>query len=228
MRTSWLPAALLLVLAWPAGSSAADRPASLAVGQALTLRVLQVQPFDGLSPGERLLNGLADILPGDRFVAEVIDPPCPQPLLVGGKVTNVVKPGWFGRPGHVAVQFVQLAQEDGTPLSWPVDLADRRRSARVGRALIAALLAFDGLQAGASVGTALSRGHPAWVMGGMGVGLVVGLAYASLQRGVEARLEPGDTFQIVVGTCQYRPIPADWQTILYPAPPPDSNKHRGK
>jgi hypothetical protein len=109
-----------------------------------------------------------------------------------------------------------------------VELADRRRSERLRRALIAALLAFDGAQAGAGVGATVSRGLPIWVTGGMAVGLVVGLAYASLQRGVEPRLEPGDTFQIVVGISHYRPIPADWQTILYPAPPPDGKKHRGE
>jgi hypothetical protein len=243
-KATWLLFALLLR---PAGACADERPtpwvspplaaaptdpapgpplpAPLAAGQAVTLRVLQVLPADGLSPGERLLNGCRDIRPGDRFVAEVIDPPCPQALLVGGKVTKIVKPGWFGRPGYVAVEFIQLAQAPGAPpASWPVDLADRRWSERLRRTLIAALLTTDGVIAGASIGAQLSQGHPTFISGGMGVGAVVGLAYASLQRGVEARLEPGDTFRIVVGTCHYRPIPGDWQTILYPARPPEKDK----
>ena len=30
-------------------------------------------------------------------------------------------------------------------------------------------------------------------------------------------LAPGDTFEIRVGTTQYRPVSREWQTILYPA-----------
>jgi hypothetical protein len=57
----------------------------------------------------------------------------------------------------------------------------------------------------------------AFIGGGLGIGALVGLGYASFQRGVEAALEPGDTFQITVGTTQYRPVSREWQTILYPA-----------
>ena len=45
------------------------------------------------------------------------------------------------------------------------------------------------------------------VTGGAGIGLILGLGYASFQRGVEANLEQGDTFEVVVGTTSYRPVP---------------------
>jgi hypothetical protein len=47
-------------------------------------------------------------------------------------------------------------------------------------------------------------------------------------RGVEADLEPGDTFRVVVGTTSYHPVPRNWQTILYPAVEPDRHKGNHK
>ena len=66
------------------------------------------------------------------------------------------------------------------------------------------------------------------VAGGAGVGLLLGLGYASFQRGQEASLEPGDTFHVVVGTMSYQPVPRDLQTILYPAADPTSRKGKHK
>ena len=59
-----------------ASSVPAERPplAALRPGTTVKVRVRQVFPCDGLSPGERLLNGRQPIQPGDRFLAEVINP----------------------------------------------------------------------------------------------------------------------------------------------------------
>ena len=198
-------------------------PVLLRTGDTLTLRICQVLSADHLSAGERLLNGRPAIQSGDRFLAEVVAPLPPYPVLVGGTVTKVAPPGWFGRPGYVALQMTQLVQtiegQSGL-VPWQLDLADRRFAARTRRALLTALLGAEGIGAGASVGAQMSSGNMAFIGGGMGIGLLVGLGYASFQRGTEANLEPGDTFQIVVGSTHYRPVPREWQTILYPAPDP--------
>ena len=41
----------------------------LVPNQTVRLKVRQILPKDGLSPGERLLNSLPPIQPGDRFLA---------------------------------------------------------------------------------------------------------------------------------------------------------------
>src|SRR5579883_136920 len=129
--------------------------ALLRPGQALTLRVLQVIPAEGLSPGERLLNSRNPILPGDRFLAEVMDPPCSVTTLVGGSVVKVVRPGWFGRPGYVTLQLAQLVQRvDGgkQEIPWQVNTEDRQLASRMRRVLLSALLGVDGAGIGASLG----------------------------------------------------------------------------
>jgi hypothetical protein len=68
----------------------------------------------------------------------------------------------------------------------------------------------------------------AFIGGAMGIGAIVGMGYASFQRGTEANLEPGDTFEIVVGTADYRPVSREWQTILYPAANPSGGKVKKK
>jgi hypothetical protein len=206
-----------------------EAPVLLHTGDTVTLRVCQVLPADQLSSGERLLNSRPALQPGDRFLAEVIAPPPPYPVLVGGTVTKIERPGWFGRPGYVALQMTQLVQSiDGQSglVPWQLDLADRRFAARMRRALLTALFGAEGIGAGASVGAQFFPGNMAFIGGGMGIGLLVGLGYASFQRGTEANLEPGDTFQVVVGSTHYRPVPREWQTILYPAA--DANRGRGK
>lgn len=201
--------------------------ALLRAGEAVTLRVLRVIPPDGLSPGERLLNGRNPILPGDRFLAEVIDPPCEAPALVGGVVTKVIRPGWFGRPGSVTLQITQLVETaDGKSRlqPWRINTEDRQLAARMRRAMITALLGLEGAGVGASLGTQMTLGNALWTGGGAGVGMLLGLGYSSFQRGSEASLEPGDTFRIVVGTLSYKPVSKEWQTILYPAQAPGSKK----
>jgi hypothetical protein len=198
-------------------------------GEVMTLRIRQVLPADSLSPGERLLNSRNPIQLGDRFLAEVIKPPCNPPALVGGTVTKVVRPGWFGRPGYVTLQLSQIIQTvDGQarPLAWQLDLADRTTTTRIRRALITALFGLEGAVIGTSIAFQ-NPNNPAYggaVIAGAGGGLLLGLGYASFQRGLEASLEPGDTFRIVVGTMSYHPVPRDLQTILYPAADPSRRK----
>ena len=79
-----LPRPVLPQSPMAASSGQAGRPAwaTLQPGAAVTLRIRQVFPCDGFSPGERLLNGRQPIQPGDRFLAEVIKPPANPPPLV--------------------------------------------------------------------------------------------------------------------------------------------------
>ena len=200
-------------------------PAVLRPGQAVTLRIRQVIPPDGLSQGERLLNGCPPIQAGDHFLAEVIQPPCTPPALVGGTIVEVIPPGKFLRPGRLTLQMTQLVEMvDGTPraIPWRLDATDDRYASPRARALLTALFGFEGAGIGAALGSQVSHGNPVWIGGGAGVGLIVGLAYAGLQRGKDAELEPGDTFQIVVGTASYRPVPRAARMILYPASEPPS------
>lgn len=200
--------------------TARAEPVLLRAGLTVTLRVCQVISADGLSAGERLLNSKPPIQPGDCFLAEVIDPPSPYPVLVGGTVSEITNPGRFGRPGYVSLRLAQLVQAgDGRtgPLPWRMDLADRRFSTRMRRVLLSALLGLEGAGTGASIGAQFSGGNMAFIGGGMGIGALVGLGYASFQRGTEANFEPGEMFEIVVGSAQSRPIPREWQTILFPA-----------
>jgi hypothetical protein len=195
-------------------------PILLKSGLAVTVRICQLLPKDGFSAGERLLNGCPPIQPGDCFLAEVIEPCPPYPILVGGTVTAITPPGHFGKPGYVSLQMTQLVQtvEGQTGLiPWRMDLADRRFVTKMRRAMLTALLSLEGAGTGASIGAQFFGGNMAFIGGGMGIGAIVGLGYASLQRGVEANLEPGDTFEIIVGTTKYRPVSREWQTILYPA-----------
>jgi len=211
----------------------AVRPAMavLRPGEAVMLRIRQVIPVDGFSPGERLLNGRDPIQPGDRFLAEIIDPPTIPLPLVGGIVAHVEPPRRGRRPGRLTLQMTQFVETvDGNAqlIPWNVDTEDRRFSTRIRRALLTTLFGLEGADIGASFGAQMAQGNPAWIGGGAGVGLLLGLGYAWLQRGSEASLEPGDTFRVVVGTMSYRPIPKATQTILYPAPAPPSQKGKHK
>lgn len=205
--------------------------AVLRPGEPVTLRIRQVMPADGLSPGERLLNGRPPIRPGDRFLAEIIDPPCNPPALVGGTVANVEPPRRCRRQGRLTLQMTQLVETiDGGSqiIPWNVDTVDRRFSTWVRRAMLTTLFGLEGADIGASFGAQMAQGNPIWIGGGAGAGLLLGLGYAWLQRGSEASLEPGDTFRVVVGTMSYQPVPGATQTILYPAPDPLRRKGEGK
>jgi hypothetical protein len=146
-------------------------------------------------------------------------------------VTKITNPGRFGRSGFVSLQMTQLVQvNEGrtgwTP--WRMDMADRRFATRMRRVLLSTLLGLEGAGTGASVGAQFSGGNMAFIGGGMGIGALVGMGYASFQRGTEANLEPGDTFEIVVGTTRFRPISREWQTILYPAGEAEASNRKAK
>jgi len=220
-------AALLIAAAFgageptpPPGAPAPDtRGQLIQPGRTLVLRVRQVIPLDQLSPGERILNGRKPLVAGDRFLAEVVDGPLASQVWVGGVITCVHPPRHFRRGGHIEVRMTQLVgTREGTASlgAWRVDLDDRRLSTRLHRDLLTVLLGFDGAVVGASIGAQLANTSPTFIGGGAGVGLLVALGYAGLQRGPEAGLDPGDTFQIVVGTCSYRPLPRSTPIAVYP------------
>jgi hypothetical protein len=195
------------------------RPLLIRPGQSLVLRVRQVIPCDALSPGERILNGRPPLMARDRFLAEVVADPGAAHVIVGGTITRIHPPRRFRRAGHVEVEIAQLvAVSDGSaPLGpWRVDLDDRRFGTHLHRALLAVFFGLEGADVGASIGAQLAQGNPGYIGGGAGIGLLVGLGYATLQRGPEGTLEPGDTFQIVLGTCSCRPLPRTVQMTLYP------------
>jgi len=195
------------------------RPLLIRPGQPLVLRVRQVIPCDALSPGERILNGRPPLMVHDRFLAEVVADPGAAQIIVGGTITCIHPPQRFRRAGHVEVEITQLvAVTDGAaPIGpWHIDLDDRRFGTHLRRALLGLFFGFEGAEIGASIGAQLAQGNAGYIGGGAGIGLLVGLGYATLQRGPEGTLEPGDTFQIVLGTCSYRPLPRTVQMTLYP------------
>ncbi len=195
-------------------------PIMLRTGLTVTLRVCQVFTRDGLTQGERLLNSRPAIQRGDCFLAEVVEPCPPYPILVGGTITGITQPRRFGHPGYVSIQMVQLVQtaQGGTGWTpWRMDLTDRRFATKMRRVLLTTLLGLEGAGMGASIGAQFSSGNMAFIGGGMGIGALVGFGYASFMRGTEASFEPGDTFEITVGSTRFRPVPREWQTILYPS-----------
>jgi len=215
----------------PTGPVPRSEPIVLRAGMEATLRISQVIPADGFSSGERLLNSRPALQPGDHFLAELIDPCPPTPILVGGTVTRIIPPGRFGRPGYVSLQLTQLVRSDEGEegwLPWRMDMADRRFTTKMRRVLLTAMLGVEGVATGASIGSQFHAGNMAFIGAGMGIGALVGFGYATLQRGVEANLEPGDMFQVVVGTTEYRPISREWQTILYPAADAEGGKSKKK
>jgi hypothetical protein len=188
-------------------------------GQKLVLRVRQVIPCDGLSPGERLLNGRELLVAGDRFLAEVLENSGPSGVLVGGTVTRVVRPGWFRRPGHVEVRLVQAVQfPEGavTPCALRVDLREQGLGREACRCLANFYAGFEGGDIGASIGAQLAQGDLGFIMGGAGIGFLVGLGAAAFVHGPEGRLEPGDTFEMIVGTCSYHALPHATPMTVYP------------
>ena len=69
----------------PEPPPAASQTARLRPGETVTLRVRQVIPCDGLTPGERLLNGRPAIAPGDRVIAEDVRPGVRPPRSLAGR-----------------------------------------------------------------------------------------------------------------------------------------------
>ncbi len=214
-------------------SASPAAPTMLRSGEKVTLRIRQVLPADGLSPAERLLNSHDGIQSGDGFVAEVVDSNAPCTTLVCGVVAQVVRPGWFGRPGYVSLQMSQIIETvNGKThvLPWQIDLADRSTSTKLRRALITSLLGLEGAGIGAALGAQNggSPTPPVSAASGAGIGLLVGLGYASFQRGQESSLEPGDAFHIVVGSTSFRPMPREVRMVLYPAGDPGDHKGSNK
>jgi hypothetical protein len=236
---STLHALMLLGVAWARQASAqseapiaplAPEPppavsatARLRPGETVTLRVRQVIPRDGLTAGERLLNGRPAIAPGDRVVAEDVRPGMHPPMLIGGTIVHIAPPRRFAKPGRVTLELGQLVQTvpgRSELVPWVFDLEDRRFNVQMRRRLMLALFAAEGAGIGASLGAQAGPSNPAYLGLGAGVGLLTGIGYASLMPGREASLEPGDTFQITVGTLSYRPLAPSPPLSLHPAPDP--------
>jgi hypothetical protein len=117
-------------------------------------------------------------------------------------------------------QIVQTAPGRTELVPWIFDLEDRRFNVQMRRWLMLALFAAEGGGVGASLGAQAGPGHPAYIGLGAGVGLLSGIGYASLMPGRAASLEPGDTFEITVGTLSYRPLAPSPPFLLHPAPDP--------
>ena len=207
----------------PEPPPAASATARLRPGETITLRVRQVIPRDGLTAGERLLNGRPAIAPGDRVVAEDVRPGMHPPALIGGTIVHIAPPRRFAKPGRVTLELGQLVQAvpgRSELVPWVFDLEDRRFNVEMRRRLTLALFAAEGAGIGASLGAQAGPSSPAYLGLGAGVGLITGIGYASLMPGREASLEPGDTFKITVGTLSYRPLAPSPPLSLYPAPDP--------
>jgi hypothetical protein len=230
---------LLLGVAWPRPASAQSEapiaplapepppgtsaPARLRSGETVTLRVRQVIPRDGLTPGERLLSGHPAIAAGDRVVAEVVGPIVRPPALIGGTIVHIAPPKRFAKPGRVTLELAQLVQTApgrSELVPWVFDLEDRRFNVQMRRRLMLALFAAEGAGIGTSIGAQAGPASPAYMGLGAGVGLLAGIGYASLMPGRQPSLEPGDTFKITVGTLSYQPLSPSPPLSLHPAPDP--------
>jgi hypothetical protein len=211
----------------PEPPPAASKTALLRPGETVTLRVRQVIPCDGLTPGERLLSGLPAIMPGDRVVAEDVRPGVHPPALIGGTIVHIEPPKLFAKPGRVTLELGQLVQRApgrSDLVTWVFDLEDRRFNVQLRRRLTLALFAAEGAGIGASLGAQAGPQNPVYIGAGAGVGLLTGIGYASLMPGRGASLEPGDTFRITVGTMSYRPLTTSPPLSLHPAPDPGKRK----
>lgn len=153
-------------------------------------------------------------------------------MLVVGTIVQVSPPRRFGRPGRITLQVAQLVETPtgaSQPIPWQFNTEDRSFATRSHRALLTAILAVEGAAFGASLGSQWSTTVmriPIIVGGSAGAGMILGLGYASLRRGTEASLEPGDSFEVVVGTTSYRPVPRTALMKLYPAPEPSIGKDK--
>jgi hypothetical protein len=112
-----------------------------------------------------------------------------------------------------AIQF-QLGLTSPNPVR--VDLDDRGAAGQAGRLLANLYAGLEVAGVGAAVGAQVAGGTSGYVLGGAGVGFLVGLGVAAFVHGPDASLEPGDTFEIEVGTCSYRPLPQNAPMTVYP------------
>jgi hypothetical protein len=122
-------------------------------------------------------------------------------------------------------QLVESVDGRVQPVPWAFDTEDTRFETKKQRLLITALFAVEGAMLGGALASEVAhKRSPVYITSGVAIGAILGLGYASFQRGVEANLEQGDTFEVVVGTTSYRPIPRTVMTKLYPAPNPSRHK----
>jgi hypothetical protein len=241
MKSFWITA-LLLAVAVPVQAASPPPPlpapppaanpvveTTLATGSKALIRIRQVIPADGLSRGERLLNGIAPMQPGDVFTAELVEPACHPPLIVAGCVESVTPPRRFARPGKVSVKIAWPLDPTGEhPGQWTFNVEDQRFTSAQRRRAITSLLVLEGAILGASIGTTLDRSKTAVTLAGVGVGLLIGVAYASLQPGQAASLEPGDTLSVIVGTTAAKKLPPEAPLTVFPAHEPEESRHRRK
>src|SRR5262249_50817557 len=101
-------------------------------------------------------------------------------------------------------QLVENRNGTWQVIPWQFDTEDRRTQSIRHRAWITALFGLEGGMIGAGVASQVAQRSPVFITGGLAVGVIGGLGYASFQRGVEANLEQGDTFEVVVGTTSYQ------------------------
>src|SRR5262249_19591127 len=178
----------------PEPPPAPSETARLRPGETVTLRVRQVIPCDGLTPGERLLSGRPAILPGDRVIAEDVRPGVHPPAIIGGAIVHIAPPQPVAKTRRAALAVwtpAPAAPRRSELVPWVFDLEDRRFNVQMRRRLLLALFAVEGAGIGASVGAQAGPSHPAYLGLGAGVGLLTGIGYASLMPGREASLEPG-------------------------------------
>ncbi|MSR29926.1 MAG: hypothetical protein EXR99_00330 [Gemmataceae bacterium] len=196
-------------------------------GQAVRLKIRQILPKDGLSPGERLLNSLPAIQPGDRFLAEVIEKGSPgaPPALVGGTIKRIDPPGHFRKHGKMEIELSQLVSSENNEISpFRIHMEDNRFTTRMRRNMLNSLFILEGAGIGASIGTQYTQGNIGIIGIGAGAGLIIGLGYAGIQKGSEASLDPGDVFEIQVGGLHYKPVAQTTETLVYPALNPSKRK----
>ena len=204
-------------------------PTVLVAGSSTVLRVRQVLPHDGLAPGDRLLNSQCDLQVGDRFLAEMVDQAKiagQLPPMVGGEVAEIVAPGRFGKNGKLYLRLSQLVRrEEDTIVPWTLDTTDFAKHPHLRRALINALFLGEGAGMGMSAAAQFSFTgvNPLFMGIGAGAGLLFGIGLCALRRGATARLEPGDTFEVEVGSCRCRVLPRSSEMLLYPAMAPGGN-----
>jgi hypothetical protein len=105
-------------------------------------------------------------------------------------------------------------------------MEDNRFTTKMRRNLLNSLFIIEGATIGASVGAQYTQGGIGVIGIGTGAGLLLGLAYAGIQKGSVANLEPGDIFEVKVGTLQYRPVTLASETRVFPATTPYSSKKK--
>jgi len=137
------------------------------------------------SSGQVRLSPELAIPPGQEFV---------------GRVTQIKRPGRFGKPGQLRVSIERLRLDTGgeTPLQARLDSADmpgRGRIASDSRSAKAGSIALGSLQ-GTLVGAVAGGSRGAMV--GAGAGAAIAIIVMMSHRGQDIYLEPGMPFTVVL------------------------------